>query len=194
MKRTQTTLSAITPIILLLLFLFTPAQSQPIPDFQVNENASPDGSEQSEPDIAGDGNGNYVVTWKDKRNGSNFDIYAQIYSSAGTASGPNFKVSQDPGSGSQYRSRVAVDPNLNFVITWIDKRSRDWDIYAQRFSSDGSPLGDNFKVNEDTGTEEQEHPGIFIDGSGNFTIVWADERDGDWDIYGARLVEDEPEE
>ncbi len=42
----------------------TPAQN--IPDFLVNDHASIDGSEQSIPDIDGDGNGNYVLTWMDK--------------------------------------------------------------------------------------------------------------------------------
>nr|NQU89854.1 hypothetical protein [Bacteroidota bacterium] len=134
-----------------LLLNYIPAIAQNIPDFLVNEHTSIDGTEQEEPSINGDGNGNYVITWMDGRIEWNFDIYAQIYLSDGTTLGNNFKVNDDEGgTGSQYVPDIAVDPNLNFVITWIDKRNGwEWDIYAQRFSNDGTALGNNFKVNDD---------------------------------------------
>ncbi len=167
------------------------AKAQNIPDFLVNEQSGIDGSEQSTPYIDGDGNGNYVITWKDDRNGTNFDIYAQIYLSDGTTFGDNFKVTDINETFTQYRPSIAVDPNLNFVITWIDKRDGwEWNIYAQRFSSDGTKLGDNFKVNTDTDDVEQEHPSVSIDSCGNFVIVWADERNGEWDIYCQRYLFD----
>lgn len=174
-----------------LLFNYTPATAQNIPDFLVNEHASLDGSEQSSSSIDGDGNGNYVITWKDERNGSNFDIFAQIYLNDSTPASDNFKVNDDGGTVTQYRPAIAVAPNLNFVITWIDKRNGyEWDIYAQRFSNDGTALGNNFKVNEEPGNEEQEHPSVSIDSLGNFVIIWADEKNGDWDIYGQRYSAD----
>jgi hypothetical protein len=175
-----------------LLFNYIPASAQNIPDFLVNEQICVDGSEQETPDIAGDGNGNYVITWMDGRIEWNFDIYAQIYLSDGTTLGNNFKVNDDEGgTGSQYGPDIAVDPNLNFVITWIDKRSTwEWDIYAQRFSNDGTALGNNFIVNTDTADVEQEHPSVSIDSCGNFVIVWADKRSGEWDIYAQRFLYD----
>jgi len=174
-----------------LFFSHLPAAAQNIPDFLVNEQAGIDGSAQSTPYIDGDGSGNYVVCWKDKRNGSNFDIYAQIYLSGSTTSGVNFKVCDDGETADQYSPAVAVNENLNFVIAWIDRRNgNQWDIYAQRFSNDGTALGNNFKVNDDPGSEEQEHPSVSIDSFGNFVIVWADKRNGDWDIYAQRFLND----
>jgi len=88
---------------------------------------------------------------------------------------------------------VAVDPNLNFVITWLDRRNGYvWDIYAQRYSSSGTPLGPNFKVNEEPDNEEQVGTTVSIDSCGNFVIVWADEKNGDYDydIYGQRYLAD----
>jgi len=174
-----------------LLINYFPANAQNIPDFLVNEQTCIDGSEQSHPDIDGDGNGNYVVTWIDQRSGYSFDIYAQIYLSDGTTLGDNFKVTDVNENATQYNPSVAVDPNLNFVITWIDKRNAgEWDIYAQRFSNDGTALGSNFKVSDDQSGEEQEDPAVSIDSSGNFVIVWSDERNGDWDIYAQRYLYD----
>ena len=174
-----------------LLFNYIPANTQILPDFLVNEQVSIDGSEQESPDIDGDGNGNYVITWVDQRAGWSRDIYAQIYLSDGTTLGDNFKVCDIYESSSQYNPSVAVDPNLNFVIAWLDKRNGgQWDVYAQRFSSDGTALGNNFRVNDDIGAADQEHPTVSIDSSGNFVIAWADERNGDWDIYAQRFSHD----
>jgi len=177
-----------------LLFWFTLVTAQYVPDFLVNEQGSIDGSQQSIPEIGGDGSGNHVVVWVDLRSGYDSDIFAQIYLSNGTSSGNNFKVNDDEINASQYNPAIAVDPNLNFVITWKDRRNGNWnngwDIYAQLFSNDGTALGGNFKVNDDTGNEEQEDPAISIDSSGNFVIVWSDERNGNWDIYAQRFSQD----
>jgi len=139
----------------------------------------------------GDGNGNYVVTWRDNRNGIDFDIFAQIFLSDSTPLSNNFVVNDDEGTATQYGPAVAVDANLNFVITWLDRRNGwEWDVYAQRFSNDGTALGGNFKVNDEPGNEEQEDATVSIDSCGNFVIVWTDEKSGDWDIYGQRYLAD----
>jgi len=177
-----------------LLLISTSAPAQNIPDFLVNEQGSIDGAQQATPEIDGNGNGNYVVCWQDKRNGTDFDIFAQIYLSDGTPSGDNFRVNDDAGDALQYRPIVAVDQNLNFVIAWIDRRNgdpnTDWDIYAQRYSSDGTPLGDNFIVNDEQATAKKDHPSICIDSVGNFVVVWSDKRGNPWDIYGQRFLND----
>jgi len=176
-------------ILCTLLFLFKPVAAQNIPDFIVNEQVSLNGSEQTRPEISGDGNGNYVVCWDDERNGANVDIFAQIFLN-NIPSGNNFRVNDDNGIHSQYKPSIAVDPNLNSVITWTDDRNDDWDIYAQRYLSDGTALGNNFKVNDDPGDEDQGSPSVSIDTEGNFVIVWADERNGNEDVYGQRYSND----
>ncbi|MGB5847067.1 MAG: T9SS type A sorting domain-containing protein, partial [Ignavibacteriaceae bacterium] len=90
----------------------------------------------------------------------------------------------------QWFSSISTDGSGNFVITWGDWRNGDSDIYAQRYSSDGSTLGTNFKVNDDQGSEYQREPSISTDGSGNFVITWTDDRNGDLDIYAQRYSSD----
>lgn len=190
----KTTLILFFVLLLLILLNYIPSTAQNIPDFLVNEQGSIDGSQQAEPYMDGDGNGNYVVTWKDKRNGTDFDIFAQIYQTNGLPLGENFKVNDDNGTRLQYTPVIAVDPNLNFVIAWIDRRNGDpnnhWDLYAQRFSNNGTTLGENFIVNDELETEEKSHPSVSIDSIGNFVIVWADKRGYPWDIYGQRYTYD----
>ena len=175
-----------------VLFNFIPANAQNIPDFLVNEQIGINGSDQSIPTIEGDGNGNYVVTWQDRRNGSiYYDIYAQIYLNNDTILSSNFKVSNEQGNASQINPSVAVSSDMSFVIAWEDKRNGDWDIYAQRFANDGTAIGNNFKVNDDLYSQRQVQACVSIDNYGNFVIVWSDERVGDnWDIYYQRYASD----
>jgi hypothetical protein len=175
-----------------VLFNFIPANAQNIPDFLVNEQVGINGSDQSIPTIEGDGNGNYVVTWQDRRNGSiYYDIYAQIYLNNDTILSSNFKVSNEQGNASQINPSVAVSSDMSFVIAWEDKRNGDWDIYAQRFANDGTAIGNNFRVNDDQYSEKQVQASVSIDSCGNFVIVWSDQRVGDnWDIYYQRYQSD----
>ncbi len=161
-----------------------------IPDFQVNENAGPNGATQYYPAISTDGSGNFVVTWQDYRNGDR-DIYAQRYASDGTVWANNFKVNDEQGSASPFSSpAISTDGSGNFVVTWVDYRNGDSDIYAQRYASDGTAWANNFKVNDEQGNAYQWAPAISTDGSGNFVITWQDGRNGDRDIYAQRYASD----
>jgi hypothetical protein len=135
-----------------------------IPDFQVNQNAGPNGARQISPAIGRDGSGNFVITWGDERS-IDSDIYAQRYNSNGDVMGSNFKVNDDVGSIHQKYPAIAVDVNGNFVITWQDERNGITDIYAQRYNSNGSALGSNFKVNDDSELGTQSPPAIAVDSS-----------------------------
>jgi hypothetical protein len=155
-------------------------------NFKVNDDAGT--ADQFDPAIAMDGSGNFVITWQDYRTVNNGNIYAQRYDSSGTPQGANFKVNDDAGTANQWYPAIAMDDSGNFVITWSDERSNyDYDIYAQRYDSSGTPQGANFKVNDDAGAVHQFDPAIAMDGSGNFVITWQDLRNGNSDIYAQRF-------
>lgn len=139
---------------------------------------------QNRPETAMDEAGNFVICWYDRRNG-NYDIYAQMYDAAGTPLGANFMVNDDLGTAAQYSPSVAMDVSGNFVITWYDRRNGNYDIYAQMYDAAGTPVGINFKVNDDLGTATQYLPYVAMDEDGNFVICWYDYRAGgsNTDIY-----------
>jgi len=148
------------------LFIMLPSvYAQIIPDFQVNESVSD--THQALCAIAIDSSGNFVITWEDRHN-SNSNIYAQRYSSDGTALGSNFKVNNNIESGDRNNPSIASDSDGNFVIAWVDDNYGEQPIYAQRYSSDGTALGDNFLVRQGGGSS----PSISSDDSGNFVITW----------------------
>jgi hypothetical protein len=100
-----------------------------------------------------------------------------------------FQVNDFYGPVYQGHSRIAVKPSGDFNIVWYDFRSgSDNDIYCQRYDFEGTQLGYNFKVNDDTVGAEQFNPDIAADDIGNFMIVWTDYREYGYprysDIYG----------
>ncbi len=156
--------------------------------FKVNDDQGT--AYQDSPSVSTEDNGNFVITWRDRRNG-NRDIYAQRYSIYGSEIGINFKVNDDRRGKEQLFPSISIDGSGHFVIAWSDRRNEDADIYAQRYSSNGTALGINFKANDDQGIASQWRPSISTDGSGNFVITWQDERHGDnGDIYAQRYSSD----
>ena len=155
-------------------------------NFKVSDEQ--DSARRRGPSISADDSGNFIITWM-----ANYDIYAQRYSSDGTALGSNFKVNDDLGSTIQSGPSISAGGSRNFVITWKDERnstSTGCDIYAQRYASNGTALGSNFKVNDDIDIRGRDYPSISADGSGNFIITWGDLRSGDPEIYAQRYASD----
>ena len=113
--------------------------------------------DQVDPAVAyNDAAGVFLVTWWDKRDGSQWDVYGQVVSGTdGSLSGSNFAVSS-PSSGTynyqEYPDVVARsgDQTDEFVVVWQDRRNdSDRDIYLQRVDGDGSLLDE-----PDTGADE----------------------------------------
>jgi hypothetical protein len=151
----------------------------------VNDDAST--ADQIAPSVLIDVTGNFVIVWHDFRN-DDWDIYYQRYTSTGGTLGVNTKVNDDAGTAFQFYPTISMDAVGNFVVVWQDFRNINWDIYFQRFTSTGAPLGTNIKVNDDADSMHQKIPSISMDAAGNFVIVWHDERYGltSPDIIGQR--------
>ncbi len=146
---------------------------------------APDSLKES-PDVALGEWGGGVVVWADYRN-RNWDIFGQMFEADGSLVGSDFKINDDIGTAQQHAPRVSVSPQGWFVVTWYDNRSGNDDIYVQRFDSDGNKQGINVKVNSDSQGARQAFPDVGADGTGRFTVIWVDWRNGTYpanpDIY-----------
>lgn len=143
--------------------------AKPSEDFRVNDNSG--SSDQIMPRIAADGTINFIVVWQDGRNG-NWDIYGQLYTCNGLKQGENFKINEGAGIGNQCSPSVALDCNGNFTVVWRD--DNDHSIYGQRFSPNGTKIGNNFKISDTPVPSYENHPAIATDLNGNFIVVWHD--------------------
>jgi len=141
---------------------------------------------QTEPALAANENGDFVIVWEGDRNRS-YDIYGQRYQKNGERVGGNFKINTLSAADevSHRKPAVAMDRAGNFMVVWQNYQNGDWHILGQFYNFDGSVLTQNFKVNDDT-TEANNHfdPAITFDQQGNFLVVWQDARDGYVHIYG----------
>jgi len=160
------------------------AQAQPVNDnIVVNDNTTT--SDQRNADVVILPNQNYLVVWDDWRNDWG-DIFLQRFDSTGNRLGTNQRVNDDQAGNTQYHPSIGYDRNSNFVITWMDGRQGDWNIYAQRFNNQSQPIGTNFLIN-DYHTSFQGYPKIAVQANGAFIIVWQDERFGNADIFAQRF-------
>jgi hypothetical protein len=157
-------------------------------NFMVNDNIN--NEKHVMPDVACDYNGNFTVVWIDYRNGtypSNPDIYGHMYYADGSSRSGNFKVNADGGQSSQMEPAIGMDYFGNYIIAWRDDREGNNDIYAQYYDNTGRLVGNNYRVNTETGTATQSFPNVTMDGI-NIYYTWTDDRNGSFDVY-ARITE-----
>ena len=139
--------------------------------------------EQSRPSIVTDGAGGSIVTWQDHRSG-NYDIYAQWISANGTVQRPANGVALRTATGNREYPTIVADGAGGAIVTWQDYRSGNYDIYAQRVSTNGTVQWTARGAAVCTATGEQSRPAIVTDGAGGAIITWWDERSG---IYAQRI-------
>jgi hypothetical protein len=73
---------------------------------------------------------------------------------------------------------------------WQDRRdvAAGADIYGKRLSKDGTPLGADFRINDDVGSRDQLQPDIAVRPDSSFVVVWTDfRRDTEGDIFAQRF-------
>src|SRR6185503_20432602 len=101
------------------------------------------------PAVAADAAGNFVVVWASYlEDGSLYGVFGQRYAGAGTALGSEFRVNTYT-TGAQTFPSVAADAAGNFVVVWHSngQDGSSFGVFGQRYSSSGTPLGPEFRVN-----------------------------------------------
>lgn len=147
-------------------------------------------------------NGNVVVTWssygQDNADGLQ-GVYAQILSPTGQKIGGEFLVNQFTRFN-QRTPAIASMPNGNFLIAWVSELQRaaagsggssespglnSVDIYARRFNSDGTAVGNEFLVNITTNICA--NPAIGAASDGTYIIAWSQKdkvvHNNGWDVW-----------
>jgi len=142
-------------------------------EFQVNTTTS---GNQTEPSVAMDDMGNFVVAWQGPGPNEE-DIFAQRFEPNGQPVGGEFHVNNDP-NGKQLHPKVAMSKTGAFVIVW--ENNAYWpqfdyfEILFQLYDSNGTPIN----ANTADLLSQCRYPDVAMDGNGNFTIVWMQD-----DIY-----------
>ncbi|MGZ3866469.1 MAG: T9SS type A sorting domain-containing protein [Bacteroidia bacterium] len=136
--------------------------------------------------------GDIYVTWQDKRNGSDYDIYVQKLNLAGAAQWTANGINVCNLAGTQSNPKISITSAGDAIITWQDKRNGvDYDVYAQRVNAAGTPqwTTNGVAVCNTAGTS-QSAVDITTQGISNGAIItWKDARNGtnNIDIYAQKL-------
>jgi PhoPQ-activated pathogenicity-related protein/Ca2+-binding RTX toxin-like protein len=154
-------------------------------EFQVNQFSEND---QQLPAIAMDSSGGFAVAWQSTgQDASGSAIVARRYNRDGVALADEFVVNQFT-SGNQ--SRVSISSNLDgsLVIAWQSggQDGSGSGVIARLFDAAGSPVGNEFIVNEFR-SGNQVNPRVASTSTGGFVVAWQSQnRDGDLDAILAK--------
>jgi Secretion system C-terminal sorting domain len=142
-----------------------------------------------DPDYA---TGGVIVSWTDKRNGLDYDIFAQRIAPSGQllwgAGGKPVCVSAGNQSAIDLLGNASVE---GCIFTWKDDRSGNgYDIYMDKLDVNGNSVWvqNGFSVCSDVG--DQLNPNITGDGYGGAVVVWQDGANGDFDIRAQHVYKE----
>jgi hypothetical protein len=107
------------------------------------------------------------------------DIRFQLFNNRGELLGAIQSASTD--SSDQEQPAVAMAPNGNFTVAWLDHRGGGKSIYAQRFDSAGNKLGS--EINVTAVVETNTYLTIASNPKGGFVLAWVDTRTGANQIF-----------
>ncbi|MBA7484584.1 hypothetical protein ES707_20113 [subsurface metagenome] len=145
------------------------------------------GNGQWFPTITGDGTGGAIIAWQDDRN-VNYDIYAQRIDEDGNLLwGADAAICTQ--GNYQYNPAITGDGTGGAIITWMDFRNGNHDIYAQRIDENGNLKWVINGASVCTPGNNQWCPEIIGDGTGGAIITWYDYRNGNTDIFAQRIDE-----
>lgn len=163
-------------------------------EFRINVSTLRD---QTNPDVAIDALGNFVVVYESEGQNSNAlgqdtsgtGIFGQRFDRTGALVGPEFRVNTRTDND-QTAPVVAMNSQGDFVTIWVSngQDGSSTGVFGQRYNNAGVPIGIEFQVNSET-RGSQTDPAIGLDDSGNFVVAWqgSDGEDGDgFGIYAQR--------
>ncbi|MGY4361496.1 hypothetical protein ACVW0J_007989 [Bradyrhizobium sp. i1.7.7] len=130
---------------------------------------------QNTPAITGLPNGGFVVAWTNQGSVAP-DIKAQVYDANGAKVGSEFLVNSASANFDQERASIATLSNGDFVVTWNDFRTGNWEVRGQVFhpgASGATKVGSEFTV--DTAYYNSRMvAGVTGLANGNFVISFED--------------------
>jgi len=133
-------------------------------------------------------NDNIVVTWARRMTHFVWDIMVQLVSPDGNLIGPNKSISDDRGGAAQLLPSVVADTTGDFFVVWDDTRdpeTHSFDQHGRRFDQSGSPLCDDFRINE---YKNATFSSISLNNLGLYVTIWTrTDPDSNRQVYGQRF-------
>jgi hypothetical protein len=136
-----------------------------------------------------DGSGGAIITWSDKRNGVDYDVYAQRINASGVPQWTANGILISGTVGNQRYGKIAADGAGGAYIVWEDKRGGlAYDVYAQRINAAGTAQWTANGVAVCTADSSQTSIDITSDNISGTIATWRDKRSGLYhDVYAQKI-------
>jgi hypothetical protein len=142
-------------------------------EFQINTTTT---GNQTEPAVAMDAAGNFIVTWQGPGPNEE-DIFARCFNSSGQPMGQEFLVNSHTKNRQLYPS-IATSNTGKFIIVWenndVDSGNNKISVSSQLYNFPDIKVGSEFTV--DNKQYDCRYPNVAINESGNFVVVWMQDR------------------
>ena len=144
---------------------------------------------QDSPVVTSAANGEFMVVWSSEGavDDPSRSIQGRRFSSIGQPLSQAIQINQVVG-GQQDSPSIAAGPNDQVVVVWrnepaIPRRGPASSIQGRRLSFDGSPIGNEFRIDETLGTSPTA-PQVAVQNDGTFLVVWQSESSAEGDTQG----------
>lgn len=139
------------------------------------------------------GNGGVLISWIDRRSGTDDHAYAQFVNSAGLPKWTADGVRLCNASGDQVPFAIGRDGAGGAVVMWGDTRNGggidfNYDVYASRINGTGTPMWAPDGVLVCDAPNEQQDGQLLPDGTGGAFMTWIDNRADQYDVYAQRIL------
>ena len=134
------------------------------------------------PSLAWNGS-EYAVAFVDNR-GGNAEIFLARVAADGALLGEPVRITDSPGEG---RDPSLVWTGESWAVAWVDDQEGNFEVYLALVSTAGALAAGPLRVTDDP--EFSGSPSLVWTGS-ELVVAWNDGRDGNFEIYLARLEPD----
>src|SRR4029078_9718003 len=120
---------------------------------------------------------NFVVGWTSQfEDGYANGVYARRYAADGTALSDEFRGNTTWSFDEiAWLGALGVSANGDFAVVWQGGAlygDTNTDIYLQRYAADGTPVGGETLVNENSTTGRQENATVVMGPDAGFVVAW----------------------
>jgi hypothetical protein len=130
----------------------------------------------------------FYVSWIDKRNSKDYDIFAQRVDSNGNALWPTNGVSVVTADSNQTaQDMLSNSVTGGVIVTWKDNRNGNYDIYAQAINTDGTKRWASTGVAVCNAPFDQLNPNICSDNGTGVIIAWQHGINAQFDIRAQHI-------
>ncbi len=141
--------------------------------FTVNEGGI--GTDQSEPDVACDAAGNFLVVWQVFSTG--YFVFGRHFDNLGTPTGDSFQINVPGEFSLATLPAVAMSPSGAFTVAWVDADVYFTEIFSRAYAPDTTPLTDPIWISDDGTDSDHGQPDVAMSSDDHAVITWADGRD-----------------